>query len=694
MYFLTVLCALWTSTPAFAQDDMLEDPHLWLEAVDSDEALTWVRARNEEALGALTAAPGFDDLKARLLALYDSDDRIPDVAKRGKLFYNFWRDAAHPRGVWRRTTLDSYRTTAPAWEVVFDLDALATAEGENWVWEGAQCLPPKQERCLITLSRGGADAAVVREWDLRTRTFVEGGFELPEAKSQVAWADLDTLFVATDFGEGSLTSSGYPRIVKRWSRGTPLSEASTVFEGATTDVSVSAWRDHTKGFERELVYRGTTFYTNEVFVIRDGAPVKIDKPDGAEVSLHREWLLFTLRQDWELGGKTHPAGSLLATNLEAWLAGDRAVQTLFTPTERISLASVTRTRKHLLVHQLDNVRARIEVLTPGKKGWSRAPLPGVPEIGEATAWAVDADTSDAFFLSYSGDLMPSALALGEIGKGEPEVLKRLPDMFDTTGLKVEQHTAISKDGTAIPYFQVGPADLPMDGSTPTVLYGYGGFEVSLEPTYRAPVGRAWLEKGGVWVVANIRGGGEFGPRWHQAALKENRHRAYEDFIAVGEDLIKRGVTSTPHLGIMGGSNGGLLMGNMLTMRPDLWGAVVCRVPLLDMKRYHTLLAGASWMGEYGDPDDPEQWKYIQTFSPYHNLDAAVDYPPLLLTTSTRDDRVHPGHARKFGAALLGWDKDVLYYENIEGGHGGAANHEQSALMSALAWVFFAEKLGL
>jgi prolyl oligopeptidase len=694
MVRLAVLCSLLTSLPTLAQDDMNEDPNLWLEQVDSDAALDWVRARNEVSLAAIASSPAFDALKQSLLALFDSEERIPTIAKRGSLYYNFWRDAAHPRGVWRRTTLESYRTATPAWEVVFDLDALATAEGENWVWDGAVCLPSAQERCLISLSRGGADASVVREFDLKSRSFVPGGFALPEAKSQVTWADLNTLFVATDFGEGTLTSSGYPRVVKLWRRGTPLTEATTLFEGELSDISVSAWRDHTKGFTRDFVYRGTTFYTNEVFLVRGGVPVKIDKPDGAEVTVHREWLLFTLREDWEVGGSTYPAGSLLATRLDDWMRGVRQVEALFTPSERVSLSSVTRTRKHLLVHQLDNVRGRVEVLTPGRRGWTRAPLPGVPEIGEVSASPVDAETSDAYFLSYSGDLVPSVLAIGEVGKGEPQILKRLPDMFETAGLKVEQHMATSKDGTAIPYFQVGPADLPMDGSTPTVLYGYGGFEVSLEPTYRASVGRAWLERGGVWVVANIRGGGEFGPRWHQAALKEHRHRAYEDFIAVGEDLITRGVTSTPHLGIMGGSNGGLLMGNMLTLRPDLWGAIVCRVPLLDMRRYHTLLAGASWMGEYGDPDDPEQWKFIQTFSPYHNVDAAVTYPPLLLTTSTRDDRVHPGHARKLAAKLLGWDKDVLYYENIEGGHGGAANNEQSALMTALAWQFFIDELGL
>jgi prolyl oligopeptidase len=678
--------------PAFGAD-VNDDPHLWLEDVEGEAALDWVRERNDASSGQISASPQFDEMKDRLLSIYDSDDRIPYVGERNGMYYNFWRDAEHVRGIWRRTTLDSYRTDAPEWETVLDLDALGKAEDENWVWKGSRCLAPEYRRCLLQLSRGGADATVVREYDLVDGAFVDGGFELPEAKTRVGWLDMDTLIVGTDFGEGSLTSSGYPRVVKLWKRGTDLSDAETVFEGEVEDVSVSGWHDSTPGYERSFVARAPTFYTNEAFWIRKGKLVQIDKPDDAEFNVHREWILFELRSDWEYGGTTYKASSLVVSLFDKWMKGKGKLEVLFEPTERTSLSGYSVTRNHLILNILDNVRNRLEVLTPGKKGWSRGEIPGLPKNGTLSVWAVDDRTSDAYWLSVSGYLTPSSLGYGVIGEGEPQILKRLPAMFDTTGLQVQQHMATSKDGTQVPYFLVSREDVPLDGTTPTLLYGYGGFEVSLLPSYTASVGSTWLERGGAYVVANIRGGGEFGPRWHQAALKDKRHRAYEDFIAVGEDLVSRKITSTPHLGIMGGSNGGLLMGNMYAMRPDLWGAIVCRVPLLDMRRYHTLLAGASWMGEYGDPDDPEQWAFIQTFSPYHLVSEDVDYPPMLITTSTRDDRVHPGHARKMAARLQGWDKDVLYYENIEGGHGGAANNEQAAFMGALAWSWLWDVIG-
>jgi prolyl oligopeptidase len=681
--------ALMLCTPAFAGDDDL----IWLEDVTGERSMEWVKARNAESTAALSSEPGFDALKERLRGIYDSTDRIPYVSKQGEYFYNFWRDGEHPKGIWRRTTLASYRTDKPEWDVIIDVDALGEAEGESWVWDGASCLRPTYERCLVALSRGGADATVTREFDVPSRSFVDGGFALPEAKGSLRWIDIDHVYASTDFGEGTLTDSGYPRQVKRWTRGTPLADAKLEFEGDVKDVSVSAWHDDTVGFEGDYLWRGTTFFTNQMYVLKKGEWVKLDKPDSAVARSWRGWLLFELRDDWEIAGKTYKAGSLLATDQKKWLKGKRAVQVLFEPTERTSLSSFTGTRNHLILNVLDNVKNSLSVLTPGKKAWTRAPLPGVPEYGTVGASAVDPDEGDAFFLTVSDYLSPSSLAYGTIGGAAPETLKSLPALFDASGLTVSQHMATSKDGTKIPYFQVAPDDMPLDGSTPTLLYGYGGFEVSLLPYYSSSVGASWLEKGGVYVVANIRGGGEFGPRWHQAALKEKRHKAYEDFIAVGEDLIARKVTTPAHLGIMGGSNGGLLMGNMYTMRPDLWGAVVCRVPLLDMRRYHTLLAGASWMGEYGDPDDPEQWAFIKGFSPYHNIDAATDYPPMLITTSTRDDRVHPGHARKMAARLheLGIT-DTIYYENIEGGHGGAANNEQRAFMDAMGWTFLWKQL--
>jgi prolyl oligopeptidase len=670
-----------------------EDRFLWLEDVTGEKSLDWARARNAESATVLVT-PEEAALEKRLLDILDSKERIPDVNKLGPYYYNFWRDAKNPRGIWRRTTLDEYRKPEPAWQTVIDVDALGAAEKESWVWHGANCLRPGYKRCLVSLSRGGADASVHREFDLENRVFLKDGFFLPEAKSQVDWVDENTLFVGTNFGEGSLTTSGYPRITKLWKRGTPLAQAETVFEGKPEDVAVVGIHDATRGYERDFVQRSPTFFSDELYLRRDGKLVKIDKPLSANANVHRDLLLLELRDDWNVGGKTYPAGALVAADFEAFLKGERKLDVLFEPGERRSLQGYSPTLRAILVNELDNVKNRVFVLSRKGGVWTREALPNMPEFGTVAARAVDDEESDDYFLTVTDYTTPTSLSLGSVGRGTAEKLKQLPAFFDASGLVVSQHETASKDGTRIPYFQVSRKDLALDGKNPTLLYGYGGFEVSLLPEYRGSVGAAWLEKGGVYVVANIRGGGEFGPKWHQAALKEDRHKAYEDFIAVGEDLIRRKVTSTPHLGIQGGSNGGLLMGNMLTLRPDLWGAIVCQVPLLDMRRYHTLLAGASWMEEYGNPDDPREWSFIQGFSPYHQLKPGVKYPPTLFMTSTRDDRVHPGHARKMMATMSAMGQDVLYYENIEGGHGGAANNQQAAHMAALAYTFLWQRLGL
>jgi prolyl oligopeptidase len=574
---------------------------------------------------------------------------------------------------------------------VLDLDALAATEKENWVWKGTTWLEPELDRCLLSLSRGGADAVVVREFDPVTKTFIAGGFALPEAKSSVSWRTRDTLYVGTHFGPDSQTDSGYPRLVKEWQRGTPLSAARLVFEGAKSDVSATAFTTVEPGFRRDFAQRAITFYTSEQFIRMGDKFTKLAVPADAEVGTYREYITVTLRSDWQAGGTTYPAGALLALPWERFLAGERSFATLYQPGPRKSLAGYSATRHHLLVNELDNVRNRLYVLTPGRDGqWSRAPLPA-PEFGSLSASAVD-DETDAFWLNVDDFLTPPSLALGAVGQVSPELLKQLPAYFKADGLAVTQHEAVSKDGTRIPYFQVARRGLKTDGTNPTLLYGYGGFEISMTPGYRAAVGAAWLERGGVFVLANIRGGGEFGPTWHQAALKDKRQRAYDDFIAVGEDLVRRRVTAPRHLGIQGGSNGGLLVGAVFTQRPDLFNAVVCQVPLLDMRRYNQLLAGASWMGEYGNPDVPAEWDYLRRYSPYQNVQAGVKYPRVLFMTSTRDDRVHPGHARKMVARMLEQKHAVLYYENIEGGHGGAANNQQSAHMGALAYTFLLKQL--
>ena len=677
-----------------AQDD--EDPNLWLEEVTGEAPLTWVRERNAETAKQLETGAAFGTLEAELLEIMDSDAKIPFVTKYGAFYYNFWRDAEHVRGLWRRTSLDEYRKAKPQWEPVLDVDALAKSENENWVFQGALFLKPEYRRCLIALSRGGADATVTREFDALTKAFVPGGFQLPEAKGGASWVDGDTVFVSTDFGPSSMTASGYPRIAKRWKRGTPLSDAVTVYEGLASDVVVGAFHDPTEGFARDFIVRTPSFFSSETYLLApDGSKRRIEVQDDAESSVTREWLLVKPRTPWLVSGRTYAAGSLLAARFDGFMAGQREFVVVFEPTETASLAGFNWTRHHLILDILDDVKNRLDVLTPGRgdawRDWRRAPIQGAPAICTLSAWGVEPDTSDDVFMTVTDFLTPTTLNHGAIGQ-PLQTLKESPAFFNASGLEIGQHFTTSKDGTRIPYFQVSRKGLVLDGSHPTLLTGYGGFEISQVPYYSGDVGRAWLTKGGVYVVANIRGGGEYGPRWHQAALKKNRPRAYEDFAAVAQDLVARQVTSVNHLGIEGGSNGGLLVGNMITLYPELFGAAVCQVPLLDMKRYSRLLAGASWMEEYGDPDKPEEWEYLKAFSPYQNVKAGRPYPPVLFMTSTRDDRVHPGHARKMAARMLGLGYDVRYFENIEGGHGGAADNKQAAHMGALSFTFLWQKL--
>ncbi len=679
------------SGAAMAADEG-QDKYAWLEDVTGDKPLAWVKEQNAKAEARLAQSPQFKEMEAGIRAVLDSDAKIPGVEKIGDYYYNFWKDKQHERGVWRRTTLVEYRKAEPLWETVLDLDALNKAEGENWVWHGANCLRPQYTRCLIALSRGGADADVTREFDLSKKEWIKDGFFRPEAKGGLGWIDQDNVFVYTDFGDGSMTTSGYPRVVKRWKRGTPMSAATPVYEGTPQDMYIAAMHDDTPGFERDFVSRTIAFYNNELFLLgADGKLAKIDAPNSAEKGVRREWLTLELREPWTVGGKTYAAGSLLATKFDDFMAGKREFDVLFAPTDSTSLAGAAWTRNHVVLNVLDDVKNRLQVLTHGKDGWTRSDFVGAPAFGTIGVGAVDPDESDAVWMTVTDYLTPTTLSLAQIGQ-QPEVLKTMPAFFDASGKVIEQHFATSKDGTRVPYFVVHGKDMKRDGSNPTLLYGYGGFEISLTPSYSGGMGRAWLDKGGVYVVANIRGGGEYGPRWHQAALKQNRHKAYEDMAAVARDLVARGITSARHLGVQGGSNGGLLTGNMLTQYPELFGAVVVQVPLLDMKRYSHLLAGASWMAEYGNPDTAD-WEFIKTFSPYHLFDPAKNYPPVLFTTSTRDDRVHPGHARKMAAMMIDAGKNVTYYENIEGGHGGAANNAQAAHMSALAYSFLWEQLG-
>ncbi len=664
--------------------DGMDDPYLWLEDIDGGEQLDWVRKHNDPTIAEFSGE-AFDQLRAEALEVLDTDSRIPYVRRRGEYLYNFWRDAANPRGLWRRTTLDSYLCANPQWDVIIDVDALAAADGEKWVWAGADVIEPDHTRALISLSPGGSDAAIVREFDMVRREFVTGGFELPAAKSRLTWEDHDTVLVGTDFGPDSMTESGYPRIVKRWRRGQPLAEAETLFTGPVTDVAVGASVDRTPGYERTLLSRAVDFFNDQVYELRSGELIRIDAPTDASLSIHREWLLIELRSDWHTGTASYRTGSLLAADYEKFLDGTAELAVVFEPDQHSSLLQYSWTLDRLLLVTLVDVASRVEIVTPGS--WTREPVAGV---GDNTVIVATDETGDEIFLDSSDFITPSRLLHGRAGGALTEV-KRAPSFFDAADLAVSQHFATSDDGTAIPYFVVGHKHTSAPG--PTLLGGYGGFEVSRTPGYDGVLGRLWLSRGGTYVLANIRGGGEYGPSWHTQAMREGRHKVAEDFAAVARDLVARGITTVEQLGAQGGSNGGLLMGIMLTKYPELFGALVCQVPLLDMKRFHLLLAGASWVAEYGDPDDPEDWAFISEYSPYQNISADKRYPPVLITTSTRDDRVHPGHARKMTAALEAAGHRVWYYENIEGGHAGAADNAQTAFKSALSYSFLHRMLG-
>jgi prolyl oligopeptidase len=667
------------------------DPYLWLEEVHGAKPMEWVAAHNTASLGELQARPEYKEIQQSVQTMLNSSARLPDVTMHGGFLYNFWVDASHQRGVWRRATMAQYRRAAPAWETVLDLDQLAATENEKWVWHDVVCLAPKAERCLVLLSRGGGDAHVVREFDMATRRFVDDGFTLPEAKTDVAWIDRDTLLVATDFGPGSTTTSGYARVVKEWKRGTPLSAARTLYEGKTDDMRVSAEKKFTPGHAYQFVTRTVNFYSSELFLREGGKLTKVAVPADAQTYTLDGQLIIQLNSDWDVNGVHYPEGVLLATDLRRFMRGERHFAVLFTPTPASSLDGVTVTRGALLLNVLDNVRNRLVEARLVNGQWRQRKV-DAPAFGQLSATALDALVSDDYILKVTDFLHPTTTYLARVGSDQRTMLKSMPAFFDGDPYTVQQFHAVSKDGTRLPYFVVMDKRAPMDGSNPTLLNAYGGFQLPMKPYYLGPMGDTWLKHGGVYVLANIRGGGEFGPAWHQAAVKQNRQRAFDDFLAVAEDLIARKITSPRHLGISGRSNGGLLVGAALTQRPDLFNAVVCGAPLLDMRRFSKLLAGASWIAEYGDPDDPEQWAYIGKYSPYQNVREDQHYPRVLFITSTSDDRVHPGHARKMAARMQQQGHDVLYWENTEGGHVAATSIAQEVQLWAVTYSFLLAQL--
>jgi len=668
------------------------DPFLWLEEIDSPEALAWVRAQNARSLALLESDPRYPALLAEARTVITAPDRIPYPHFLGDRLANFWQDEEHVRGLWRCTTLDAYRTADPQWESLLDIDALAAAEQRNWVFQGAVSLPPDYRRCLVALSDGGKDAKELREFDLAAARFVANGFCLSEAKQSAVWLDADILLVARDWGPGTLTASGYPFILKKLSRGAPLDAAEQIFAGTASDVSVGAsvLRDPDGAMRGVLINRQVNFFESERYLLTSHGPVRLPVPPRSSFrAFVAGQLVFSLEEDW---GPDFPTGALVSLDLAASLADPQTVipALILAPGPRESVEDAAATRSRLLVTVYRNVQGAAASYHVDKGGWHATPLP-LPKNASVHI-AATTDREDRAFVDVAGFLDPNTLWLVEPEAGGAEPVKSSPPRFDASGTVVEQFEAASSDGTLVPYFVIRPKALRTDGSVPTLLYGYGGFQVSLTPSYLGAAGKLWLEKGGVYVIANIRGGGEFGPAWHRAALKSDRRLAFDDFIAVAEDLIRRGITSPRRLGIMGGSNGGLLMGVMLTQQPDLFRAIVIQVPLLDMLRYHKLLAGASWIAEYGDPDLPDEAAFLRSISPYHNLKPGMAYPEPFFVTSTKDDRVHPGHARKMAARMQAMRLPFLYYENVDGGHSAAANLEERARRTALEFTYLTRKL--
>ena len=680
----------------------------WLDDIAGGRALDWARERSAETESLFDGDPSRDELEKDIRAALDTDARIPYPVRRGEHLYNFWRDGDHPRGLWRRTSLASFLSGAAEWEVLLDVDALAASESENWVWKGAQCRYPDYDRALVHLSRGGADASVIREFDLESLEFVDDRpFQLPEAKSDVSWVGRDEILVGTDMGAGSLTASGYPKQVFSWRRGQALREAELIFSGHDDDVAVGGWFDATEGFERLFVERAIDFYSSRRFVRTDGGLQIIEVPDDCRVSVHREYLLLMPRT--EFNGV--PAGGLAVALFDDWLAGSRDCRILFAPDERTSLQSVAWTKSHLVLTLLHDVATRLVTLSIGD--WAEGSIPGLPESASVSVVGTSSTRDDELWLAGSSTLEPATLWLTKSGAEEaPRVARRAPSFFDATGMTTRLHWATSADGTKIPYRitglldddgggREGGADGGADDESgavsgeneprPTLVHAYGGFEVSLVPGYSATRGMGWLVRGGLTVEANLRGGGEFGPEWHSRAVKLNRGKVYEDHRAVLEDIVARGYATPETLAIRGGSNGGLLSAVALTSYPELLGAVVSQVPLADMLRYHRLSAGASWMAEYGDPDDDAEGAAIREWSPVQRIARREDrpYPPALVTTSTRDDRVHPAHARSLAWLLREAGQPVDYHENTEGGHAGAADNSQVAHMEALihSWLW-------
>jgi len=671
-----------------------DDPYLWLEEIDGERALAWVEAENAATLVRFGEGRFAAD-RDILTAIFDRPDNIPLIARRSARVFNFWKDAAHSRGLWRATTLDSFRSATPEWEILLDLDGLSAREGEDWTWSGATTIPGSHDRAIVMLSRGGADAVVLREFDLSAREFVPGGFFLPEAKGAAAWLDRDTLLLSSALGEDMATNSGYARTVRLWRRGDDPLAAPVIFATDADHMAVWADVDRESKVEERLVYVERLGFFDAVVRIGDrtGPKTRVDLPTDAWVTWHHGWLAVRRRTPWTVGGDTYAPDTVLGISLAAFLAGDRRFTKLFEPAERRALQGFFWCGGRLVLSVLDDLKPVFEALTPSAAGWSCGAITGLPEFGVANAWPLDVQTEESngdLLASVQDPLTPASLFLVR-PPAAPEPLKRAPQAFDPAGLVVTRHEAVSADGARIPYTQVGPPG--ETGESPVHLSGYGGFRISQLPYYNPAVGKLWLERGGTGVVANIRGGGEFGTAWHDAGRREGKRLSHDDFATVAADLVSRGVTRPGRIAAEGGSNGGILITNMLTRYPERFGALFCTIPLIDMRRYSKLHAGASWIAEYGDPDNPEDWMFLKEISAYHAAAPGQHYPPILLATSRRDDRVHPGHARKMAAKLQAMGYEAYFYEPAAGGHGYGKDNRERASFTALGYNFLRRAIG-
>lgn len=688
------------------------DDFLWLEEVSGQRAMRWVNEQNKKTEAVFKSDLRYEPFRKEALAILTAQDRTPTPSFRGEGIDNFWQDAKNVRGLWRATTLESYRSANPKWTTVLDIDALARRENANWIFKGSDCLAPDEVICLVNLSDGGKDAVRVREFDTSRKQFVAKGFDIPEGKHRIDWLDKDTLLVATDFGQGSLTESGYPFIVKELKRGQKMSEAKEVYRGSAKDggygVSPSVMRDSAGAVLAVLVSRPLDTFRSEVWDITGGKREKLNLPErvGIRGMLGKAGgqpprLVFTTEQDWEISGQSAKAGALMAVPLRmlgppppgVGLVMTNRDVVVFQPTARQSIEDVRVFDERIAAGVYDNVRGRALVFTDKGEfgGWQENPLK-IPENVAIHLGSSSRSAEDVFF-TYEGFLTPSTMNLASVAALTSDKVKESPKRFDASTHVVEQHEATSRDGTKVPYFVVRPKGDPTP-DTATMLFGYGGFQVSFPPVYKPELGKLWLERGGAYVIANIRGGGEFGPAWHQSALKANRQRAFDDFAAVAADLAARRISSAKHIGIYGRSNGGVLTSVTMTQHPELIGGAVIESPLVDMLRYHELPPGASWMGEYGDPRIPEEAAFIAAYSGYQNVKPDQKYPEVYITTNTRDDRVHPGHARKFAARLQAMGYPAFYYENTQGGHSNDSDPIINSERWARHYVYLARTLGL